>query len=178
MLQSEFNGQPTFILENKFVRLEFMASSPRIVRFNPIGKPNMFADLGNESAKTPYGDFYFRGGHRLWHSPEAMPRTYIPDNEGATVSEIPGGVRIDQPSETWTHITKSIEIRLNPNQPQVILRHELRNDGPWEHVPSGRRGDFPTASWEYRSGRVIGKPTGYHLALYQSGRRPQADLAR
>jgi hypothetical protein len=91
----------------------------------------MFADLGNEFIETPYGQFYFRGGHRLWHSPEAMPRTYIADNDGATVSDIPGGVRIDQPSEAWTHIAKSIEIRLNENQPQVIIRHELRNDGPW-----------------------------------------------
>jgi hypothetical protein len=132
MLQSEFNGWPTNILENKFVRIEFMAAAPRIVRFNPIGKPNMFADLGNEFVNTPYGDFYFRGGHRLWHSPESMPRTYIPDNDGAIVSEIPGGVRIDQPAETWTHIAKSIEIRLNPDRAQVILRHELTNDGPWD----------------------------------------------
>jgi hypothetical protein len=132
MQQSEFNGWPTNILENKFVRLEFMASSPRIVRFNPIGKPNMFADLGNESAETPYGDFFFRGGHRIWHAPESMPRTYIPDSDGATVSEIPGGVRIDQPTEAVTNIAKSIEIRLNPERPQVILRHELRNDGLWD----------------------------------------------
>ncbi len=132
MLQSEFNGWPTYILENKFVRLEFMAASPRIVRFNPVGKPNMFADLGNEFLTTPHGDFYFRGGHRLWHSPEAMPRTYIPDNDGAVVSEIPGGVRLDQPTEPWTHIAKSIEIRLNPERAQVIVQHELRNDGPWE----------------------------------------------
>jgi hypothetical protein len=132
MQQSEFNGWPTTILENEFVRLEFMDSSPRIVRFNPIGQPNMFADLGNELLNTPHGDFYFRGGHRLWHSPEAMPRTYIPDHEGATVSEIPGGVRIDQPTETWTNIAKSIEIRLNPERAQVIVQHELRNDGPWD----------------------------------------------
>lgn len=132
MSQTEFNGWPTRVLENKFVSLEYLAASPRIVRFNPSGKPNLFADLGNEALSTIYGDFYFHGGHRLWHSPESMPRTYIPDNDGASVSEIPGGVRIDQPAEAWTHIAKSIEIRLNPERPQVILRHELRNDGPWE----------------------------------------------
>lgn len=131
MTPNDFNGWPTQILENKFVRLEYLAGSPRIVRFNPVGKANMLADLGNESLTTEYGDFHFRGGHRLWHSPEAMPRTYIPDNEGAKVSEIPGGVRIDQPAEVWTNISKSLEIRLNPDQPQVIVRHELRNDGPW-----------------------------------------------
>ena len=131
MAQGEFNGWPTQILENKFLRLEFLAGSPRIVRFNPAGKPNMFADLGSDFIETPYGKFYLRGGHRLWHAPEAMPRTYLPDSDGATVSDIPGGARIDQPAEPWTNISKSIEIRLNPERPQVILRQELRNDGPW-----------------------------------------------
>ncbi len=131
MNTGDFNGWPTRILENKFLRLEFLAESPRIVRFSPFGAANLFANLGNESIETPYGPFYFRGGHRLWHAPEAMPRTYIPDNEGAVISEIPGGVRIDQPAEPWTHIAKSIEICLNENQPQVIVHHEMRNDGPW-----------------------------------------------
>lgn len=131
MTQNDFNGWPTQVLENKFLRVETMLSSARIVRFNPIGKENIFADLGNKALPTPYGDFYFRGGHRFWHAPEAMPRTYMPDNEGAVISEIPGGTRIDQPAEPWTHIAKSMEIRLNPDRPQVILRHEMRNDGPW-----------------------------------------------
>lgn len=131
MRQGDFNGWPTIILENQFFTLEILSDSTRIVRLTPSGKTNIFADLGNESIPTPYGDFYFRGGHRLWHSPEAMPRTYIPDNEGAVMNEIPGGVRIDQPAEPWTHISKSIEIRLNPERPQVLLKHELRNDGAW-----------------------------------------------
>ena len=131
MLQNNFNGRPTHILENKFVRIETLATSARIVRLIPSGKANLFANLGNESATTPYGDFYFHGGHRFWHAPEAMPRTYIPDNDGATLSEIPGGVRIDQPTEPWTFIAKSMEIRLNPDRPQVIIRHEMRNEGSW-----------------------------------------------
>ena len=126
-----FHGEPTKILGNKFLQLEYLSNSARIVRFSPKGKDNLFADLGLSPAKTPYGNFYLRGGHRLWHSPEAMPRTYIPDNEGGVVSEIPNGVRIEMPVEPWTHISKSIEIQLNPDQPQVILKHELRNDGAW-----------------------------------------------
>src|SRR5690349_12442504 len=128
---TDFHGEATRILENQFLQLEYLANSARIVRFSPKGKSNLFADLGLVPLETPYGNFYFRGGHRLWHSPEAMPRTYIPDNEGASISEIPNGVRIEMPAEAWTHISKSIEIQLNPDQPQVILRHELRNDGPW-----------------------------------------------
>ncbi len=127
----DFHGEPTRILENQFLQLEYLAGSARIVRFSMQGKPNLFADLGLSPIESTYGKFYFRGGHRLWHSPEAMPRTYIPDNESGTVSEIANGVRIEMPAEAWTHIAKAIEIELNPETPQVILRHELRNDGAW-----------------------------------------------
>jgi hypothetical protein len=127
----DFHGEPTCVLENQFLQLEYLASSARIVRFSPKDRPNLFADLGLSPITTAYGNFYFRGGHRLWHSPEAMPRTYIPDNDGAIISELPNGVRIEMPAESWTQIAKSIEIQLNPDQPQVILRHELRNDGAW-----------------------------------------------
>ncbi len=129
---TDFHGEPTRLLENKFLRLEFLTNAPRIVRFAPAGKPNMFADLGKSSINTPYGDFYFRGGHRLWHAPEAMPRTYIPDNEGAVISEIENGVCIDQPAEAWTHIAKRIEIRLDPERAHVRVRHELNNEGAWD----------------------------------------------
>jgi hypothetical protein len=127
----DFHSEPTRLLENQFVQLEYLANSARIVRFAAKGKANLFADVQKAPVRTPYGNFHFRGGHRLWHAPEAMPRTYMPDNEGALVNEIPHGVRIDMPAEPWTHIAKSIEIELNPDQPQVIVRHELRNDGPW-----------------------------------------------
>ena len=128
---ADFHGEAACVLENHFVRLEYLAHSARVVRFAPQGKRSLFADLGKDPTPTPYGDFYFRGGHRLWHAPEAMPRTYIPDNDGATLDEIENGVRIHQPAEVWTHIAKSLTIQLNPDQPQVILRHELRNEGAW-----------------------------------------------
>lgn len=128
---TDFHGEPTRMLENQFLQLEYLANSMRLVRLTPRGKINLFAEVEYKTAETPYGTFRFRGGHRLWHAPEAMPRTYMPDNEGAQVSELPNGVRIDMPAEPWTHIAKSIQIELNPDQPQVILRHELRNEGPW-----------------------------------------------
>ena len=127
---SNFQGEPTRVLENEYMKLEYLENAARIVHLYPLGRENIFAEM-NRSVPTPYGDFYFRGGHRLWHSPEAMPRTYIPDNEGALVSNILNGVRIEMPPEPWTHIAKVIEIELNSEKPQVILRHELRNEGPW-----------------------------------------------
>ena len=128
---SDFHGEPTRVLENEHVMVEYLANSARIVRFAPKGKQNIFAELKKTPVTTAYGDFKFRGGHRLWHAPEHMPRTYIPDNEGALLSVIPNGVRIEMPPEPWTHIAKAIELELNSEKPQVIVRHELRNDGAW-----------------------------------------------
>ena len=122
---TDFHGEPTRILENQFMQLECLENSARIVRFSLKGKSNLFADLGRSPTQIPFGNFYFRGGHRLWHAPKSMPRTYMPDNEGAVIGDIPNGIRIEMPPESWTHIVKVIEIQLSPDQPQVILHHEL-----------------------------------------------------
>ncbi len=127
----DFHGEPTRVLENQFIQLEYLVNSARIVRFSLKGKNNLFADIRKPPVQTPYGNFDFRGGHRLWHSPEAMPRTYMPDNEGATVREIENGIVIDQPAEPWTHIAKSIEIRLDSERARVYIQHGLRNEGAW-----------------------------------------------
>ena len=128
----DFQGERTRVLENKHVKLEYLENAARIVRFYPHKRKNIFAEINKEPISTPYGSFYFRGGHRLWHSPENMPRTYIPDNEGSLIENISNGVRIEMPPEPWTHIVKIIEIELNPDKPQVIVRHELRNEGAWD----------------------------------------------
>ena len=128
---TDFHGETTRVLENEFVTLEYLASAARIVRLAPKGKPNLFADLGLDALHTPYGEFLLRGGHRLWHAPEAMPRTYIPDNQGAAVSEVLGGVRIEMPAEPWTGIVKSMEIEVSADRPQIAIRHQLRNEGAW-----------------------------------------------
>ena len=153
---SDFHGEVTRILENDLIQLEYLAEAPRIVRLSLKGKTNLFADLGNSPISTPYGDFYFRGGHRLWHAPEAMPRTYIPDNEGATLTEVKNGIRIEQPPEVWTHIAKSLEIRLDPGEPCVTLRHEMRNDGAWTVEFA------PWAITQFRQGGtvILPQPTG------------------
>jgi hypothetical protein len=120
------------ILKNEFLQVEYLTDSARILGLTPAGKTNMLADLPDfHTIQTLYGEFHFRGGHRLWHSPEAMPRTYMPDNEGGTANQLPDGVRVEMPAEPWTNIAKAIEIRLNPERPQITVRHELRNDGAW-----------------------------------------------
>jgi hypothetical protein len=126
-----FHGESTLVLENGSLRVEYLPESARIVHLSTKDGPNLLADLGLTPLPTPYGEFFFRGGHRLWHAPEAMPRTYVPDNSGGLMSQLDDGVRIEMPTETWSHVAKVIEIHLDSKSARAIVRHELRNDGAW-----------------------------------------------
>jgi hypothetical protein len=126
-----FQGLPTGELSNRLLRLEFLSEAgPRIVRLSAFGKDNLFADIP-AAVNTPYGKFYFRGGHRLWFAPEAMPRTYNPDNDGGTFEVLEEGVWLKGAVEVGSGITKSIKIQLSADQPMVTLQHALRNDNLW-----------------------------------------------
>jgi hypothetical protein len=118
-------------LKNDFLQIEYRTDALRISGITPTGKSNLLVDLADmPPVATPYGDFYFLGGHRLWHAPEAMPRTYVPDGK-VKVTEVPDGVTLDTPTEPGTGICKQIEIHLAPDKPSVTLIHTLFNDGPW-----------------------------------------------
>ena len=118
-------------LTNDFLQIEYLTDALRISGLNLKGKKNILADLtGEQPISTPYGDFRFLGGHRLWHSPEAMPRTYIPDMP-VKVTELTDGVLLDTQTEVGTGIRKRIEIRLAPDKPSLTLTHTLINEGMW-----------------------------------------------
>ncbi len=125
---SDFQGLPTRTLNNSLVSLEYLANAgPRIVRLSAFGEDNLFADIPAK-VNTPYGDFFFRGGHRLWFAPETLPLTYIPDNDGVTVEELSNGVRLNGTTQIETGITKAIEIHLLVDQAMVKIKHILQND--------------------------------------------------
>jgi hypothetical protein len=120
------------ILKNDFVQIGYLTDSLRIVELIPTGKPNMLADLSDLApVSTPYGEFHFRGGHRLWHAPESMPRTYIPDTGELTITENSDGVTLESVTEPGTDIRKRIELQLSPDQPHLRLTHTLVNEGLW-----------------------------------------------
>ncbi len=119
------------ILKNDFLQIEYMTDALRITGLTPAGKLNLLADLGDFSVPTPYGDYYFRGGHRLWHAPEAMPRTYIPDTGDLKITDQPDGVILEAQTESGTGIRKRIEIQLASDRLAVMLTHTLINDGLW-----------------------------------------------
>jgi hypothetical protein len=121
----------THILQNDFIQVEYRTDSLRINRLTPAGRTSLLADLsGVPPISTSYGDFHFRGGHRLWHAPEAKPRTYIPDTP-VTATQLPEGVLLESQTEPGTGIRKQIEIHLTPDESTVTLTHILINDGMW-----------------------------------------------
>ncbi|NLN69592.1 MAG: hypothetical protein GX142_02225 [Chloroflexi bacterium] len=104
---------------------------PRIIRFGYIDEMNVLHEYPDQMGKT-FGDQWLNfGGHRLWHAPEAQPRTYYPDREPVLIQEIEHSLVATQKPETSTGIQKQIEITLAPNKPEVYLTHRLINHNLW-----------------------------------------------
>jgi hypothetical protein len=130
---NEFHGYQVRQLSSKHIKLDCLATAgPRIVRLTFKGSANLFAEVPENRVSTPYGDFDYLGGHRLWHAPESMPRSYVPDSDGLTISEVSGGLLLDGKTEPATGIHKQMEIRLDPDRPRVTVVHSLINEGLWE----------------------------------------------
>jgi hypothetical protein len=150
--------ESTYFLQNSFLRIELLAvAGPRIIGLYPFGaKKNYFAELGDFHVETTYGHFIFHGGHRLWHSPESLPRTYIPDNAGLRAERLENGFRLIAPTEPGAGLAKTVDVHLAPDAPRLVLRHELRNDNLWA---------VPFSAWAltmFRLGGVaiLPQPTG------------------
>jgi hypothetical protein len=128
---SEFFGYETRSLVSSVLQLDCLTTAgPRIVGVRYKGSPNLFAEVPEIAAATPYGDYHYLGGHHLWRAPETMPESYIPDSHGLTWAEIPDGLVLEGSKEGATGIRKLVEIRLEQNQPRVRLVNGLRNEGP------------------------------------------------
>lgn len=129
----DYFGNPSAVLENEAIRVEYLSSAgPRIVRFSAAGQSvNLLAETPDVHWETPYGTYRLFGGHRLTHAPEALPRTYIPENDGVHVVDIPGGVSLHGGLEPITGIRKTIDLVLEPHQPVAHLTHRLENTGQW-----------------------------------------------
>lgn len=107
------------------------AVGPRVAFFGFKGGKNHMALFPETLGKTGGESWKIYGGHRLWHSPEAMPRSYSPDNSPIEWKAVDSGARFIQPVEPDTGIQKEIEITLDPDKAEVRLRHRLTNRGLW-----------------------------------------------
>lgn len=104
---------------------------PRIIRFGFDGGENEFGEMKDQVGLTGGDEWRIYGGHRLWHSPEAKPRSYYPDNEPVQVEETEDGLSVLQPVEKTTGIQKSLQISMSPDSPRVEVIHRLENKGLW-----------------------------------------------
>ncbi len=113
---------------------------PRIIHLSSPGGTNLFfEDSGREisqggDAFAPVGggSWNIYGGHRLWTSPERIPRTTYPDNEPVDWEQIGGNTVVLRPAqERWNQITKEIEIRFDPSGPGIKVVHRVTNNGAW-----------------------------------------------
>ncbi len=110
---------------------------PRVIGGFIAGSPNIFRVMPDEPLPDCPTGFRLYGGHRLWHSPEAMPRSYAADNVPVTVVEgTDGAVEFNSGVEELTGIEKSMTVRpLGGGRFEVTHRLVNRSAWPVELAP-------------------------------------------
>ncbi len=104
---------------------------PRIIG-GFIGKgQNLFYVDKAEAGKSGGDEWKIYGGHRLWHAPEAKPRTYCPDNSKVSVTSSEDGVTFSSGTELTTGISKSFTVKPMGNR-RFAVSHKLRNESQWD----------------------------------------------
>ena len=104
---------------------------PRIIRYGFINRENHLCDDIPVNMKVMDDTWYLMGGHRLWHSPENNPRTYMPDNKPVKYYKKEKSVVFQMEVEPWTQIKKEIEIEIKEGA-KVQVTHRLTNKSPWD----------------------------------------------
>ena len=105
---------------------------PRIIRFGFMGNQNLFGEMEQQLGKTGGNEWTSYGGHRLWHSPEVMPRTYFPDNNPVNYQWNGKTLKLIQDIEDTTGIQKEIEITPGQANNHIRILHRLVNKNIWE----------------------------------------------
>ena len=110
---------------------------PRILYCSVAGMENMFFEDTSKATLGEKYDFFddhliLYGGHRLWISPEVVPRCYHPDNQPVSVTETENGARFTGAIEKYNQIQKSLTVTMEPDSPRVKIVHTIRNTGLWD----------------------------------------------
>lgn len=135
MSTTDFHGHKITAYENQFFRLECLAEAgPRIVRLIPSWTgENLFAETPDLKTTTQTGDFHPYGGHRLWHAPESLSYSYIPDDNGLTIKQYGDGIRLQGCIEPVTSIRRTISVQMSSNHSFIVVKHIIENHG-WTSV--------------------------------------------
>lgn len=112
---------------------------PRVINYSFVDGENMmfedvdraFSASGPEFDKFGGGTWYIYGGHRLWTSPEGMPKSYYPDNDPVPYELIDGGVILSPAAQKWNQYQYEIKIVMN-EEGGVTLTHSVKNVAAWD----------------------------------------------
>ena len=116
-------------------KIELVATTdvgPRVIKFGAEGGKNLFKENKDMLGKSGGDDWRSYGGHRLWHAPEEMPRTYFPDNSTVPYKINENTLILSQETEVPTGIKKEIEITMNEKENFVKLVHRIINKNLWD----------------------------------------------
>ncbi|MEO5884533.1 MAG: hypothetical protein ABIQ58_03350 [Candidatus Limnocylindrales bacterium] len=128
----EFGGWPDCIRLNNG-QIELIATTqvgPRVIRLGFVGGQNQFKTFDETLGQTGGDEWHSYGGHRLWHAPEMMPRSYAPDN-GPVRHAWDGQTLTLGSEEPANGLGKEMRVTLSPSEPVVDVVHRLVNRNPW-----------------------------------------------
>lgn len=111
-----------------FVTLDL---GPRIIKYNLLDKPNVFCEHMTQEPQMEETGWKIYGGHRLWHAPESIPRTYEPDNEMVNYIEIENGIQITSEIEKTSGLLKNLVVILAQDSAETAVIHSVANKGVW-----------------------------------------------
>ncbi len=150
--KTEYRGGEALRLESRALELVIPTGlGPRItsLRSRRGRAGNLF--LAFPADEPRYHGYYLRGGHRLWHAPEDIVRTYQPDDAPPALKHLPRGAALTQPTEPLTGLQKGVRVELIGER-TVKVTHTLANRGAWPvecaawaltMVPAGGYGVVP-----------------------------------
>ncbi len=107
---------------------------PRILYLAHKDDPdlNIFGIVPELSIETPEGLWRIFGGHRLWVSPEAMPRSYSLDDKPIDVEIRDNELMVRGDPEVANMIQKEIVVRPGPTSNSLEIIHKITNIGRWD----------------------------------------------
>jgi hypothetical protein len=129
-----FAGLPNcYRLSNQTVEVTVATDfGPRILGYNFVGGQNILGTCPESSRTTPWGEWKPWGGHRLWLAPEAMPRSYVPDNSPIEIiNDGPASLRLIGNTEEPTGVQKEMHISLASVGSAIQITHRITNRGLW-----------------------------------------------
>ena len=131
---TKYGGLLFASIENDSIRLDYLTTTgPRIVGLYVSGVDgNLLASTPEVHWETPHGEYYLRGGHRLWTAPED-PFYTCPEND-LEVVESENSVVLRSPVDA-SGLEKEITIQLNENCVYLSQKVTWHGDEPITFAP-------------------------------------------